>query len=142
MLVAWPPPWLVLGCVGARAKRSSKGGVRDAPLALLEPGSTQGRAGCVLECFHPQGRLFKSPFPFHDWITLVASQSFPWRLPVVACSQKSCNRDIFYLALPLCRYLLCENRVRECNHLLTWSSPCSCPSCSRHLAGTSINMYL
>lgn len=92
MLVAWPAPWLVLSCVGA--KSSSPGGLRDAPVALLESGCTQGRAGCAMECSHPQARLLKSLF--HHWITLVAPQSFPWRLPVVACSQKSCNRDIFF----------------------------------------------
>lgn len=138
----WLAPWLVWAVGGGRARRSNTGGVRDVPLVLLESGSTQGRAECVMECFHPQGRLLKSLFPFHDWTTLMAPQSFPWRLPVVAC-QKFCNRDIFFsLSPPLCRCLLHENHVLECNYLLAWSSPYSCLSFSRHYAGTFINMSL
>lgn len=141
VLVAWPTPWLVLSCVGA--KRGSPGGDRDAPGALLESGSTQGTAGCAMDCSQPQGRLLKSLFSFHDCITLVAPQSFPWGcLWLHAAKNLIIGTYYFFLTLLLllCRCLLYENHVLECSHLLAWSSPYSCLS---HInSGTFINMYL
>jgi len=66
---------------GARAKRSSAGGLRYAPLILLGLKSAHSIVGYITGHFHSCGRLLKSLFPCNDWIMYnpKAPQSFHWR---------------------------------------------------------------